>query len=1248
MVSLSRRQSRRFFGPAAFAGICSLVIPIAAAAAVAPLIQTPSAVTQGVAQLVSHYTPTDKLRFTIALKPPSVEEQDEFIEQLYTKGSPNFHKFLTAEQWNARFAPLAADEQAIVDWATANGLTVTERYSHRLTISLEGTTDQIEKAFGVRINNYQLGALSFYSNDRDPVIPPQLTHAIQSVMGLNSKAQLLPKVTRRRISNEQPKYVPGPAFAESGHASHDGDRAKLPAALEASHAAHEAVNAANPRPDFTNGLLDPTDIYSREAYNWEALNRQGHCCNPNHGSDSPPEASIAIATAYAIDPNDITGFHNTYPYLADHWTTYNIDGTPQCPANDSACNIETTLDFEWATAMANSFGAAADTAHVHIYQGVNPNFGTFTHVLSRILSDNKVRIVSMSWGCAESDCWDGGDMNALHNVFNAMVSQGYSIVVSSGDNGATASEGAGRDCAHKLAVDYPGSDPDVVSAGGTQLGLLSNDTFSSEPAWQGDTFTGACSENLGGSGGGLSAVWPVPSYQSGMGNSMRSVPDISLNAITFQNFFFQGSLQGAGGTSIVAPELAGFFAQENAYLLAIGIGCGADHTQTCAPMGLPNPAIYTLGKFPLFAAHYPYYDITSGCNSNDVTIAFNTGSYCAQGGYDMVTGWGAANMLQLAWGINSYFAGDFLAPTATFLSLGVSPGAWSKTDQTISWTVTDVGHDVFLPIGVAGFSAAWDTTPSDITDRGLGSISLNNGPQFPSSTAGSLSLSAAGQGCHQANVRAWDNGGTTAVLQSASYCFDSVPPATIATLGGTLKNGIYTSNVTVTLIASDATSGVAGKFYSLDGRTFLTYSAPFILSAPGTYTLRYYSTDVAGNADTTHIVTFTVKSATTVTNVATSLNPSAFGRSVTFTAKVTAAVGGTPTGMVTFKDGSAILGSSALSGGQATFATAALNAGSHAITAAYAGSGSDLASTSAPITETVNKAATTTSVSSSLNASTFGKPVTFTASVVSVSGGGPIGGTVTFRDGSATLGSAGVNATTGKAMFATSVLTAGNHSITAVYSGGVNRAGSNSAVLTETVNRAATTTSLSSSLNPSIYEKAVTFTATIVPASGSGPIGGTVTFKDGGTTLAATPVSGATGKATLTTSALLAGSHSITATYNGDANRLMSNSAAITETVNKGTTKTTLSSSANPSSHGAAVTFTAAIIPEFGGRPIGGTVTFKDGAMTLGTADIDKTTAKATFATSALTAGNHSITATYGGAPNRLGSTSPALIQVVK
>jgi hypothetical protein len=382
----------------------------------------------------------------------------------------------------------------------------------------------------------------------------------------------------------------------------------------------------------------------------------------------------------------------------------------------------------------------------------------------------------------------------------------------------------------------------------------------------------------------------------------------------------------------------------------------------------------------------------------------------------------------------------------------------------------------------------------------------------------------------------------------------------------------------------------------------------------------------------------------TVTTLSSSPNPSTVGQAVTFTATVTpASGGGTPSGTVTFKDGATTLGTGTLNAsGQATFTTSSLSAGSHSITTVYGGGGPFNPSTSAPLTQIV-QVATTTALSSSANPSTVGQAVTFTATVTPTSGSGTPTGTVTFKDGATTLGTGTLNASR-QATFTTSSLSAGSHSITAVYGGDSNFTGSTSPALTQTVGQAATTTALSSSANPSTVGQAVTFTATVTPTSGSGTPTGTVTFKDGATTLG-TGTLNASGQATFTTSSLSAGSHSITAVYGGGGAFTPSNSPMLTQTVAQGATTTSLSSSANPSTVGQAVTFTATVTPTSGSGTPTGIVTFADGATTLGTATLSG--GQATFTTSSLSAGNHTITATYGGDGILTPSTSPALNQVV-
>ena len=156
-------------------------------------------------------------------------------------------------------------------------------------------------------------------------------------------------------------------------------------------------------------------------------------------------------------------------------------------------------------------------------------------------------------------------------------------------------------------------------------------------------------------------------------------------------------------------------------------------------------------------------------------------------------------------------------------------------------------------------------------------------------------------------------------------------------------------------------------------------------------------------------------------------------------------------GTVTFKDGSTTIGNATVnSSNKATYTTSALAAGSHTITAAYSGSASDTAS-SGTITQTVNKSATTTTLVSSLNPSTAGKLVTFTAHVVGAHGGS-ISGAVVFKSGTATLGSGTLSTATGKASFSTSSLSKGSHSVSAAYQGSANSNISASSALTQVVN----------------------------------------------------------------------------------------------------------------------------------------------------------------------------------------------------
>jgi uncharacterized repeat protein (TIGR01451 family) len=392
-----------------------------------------------------------------------------------------------------------------------------------------------------------------------------------------------------------------------------------------------------------------------------------------------------------------------------------------------------------------------------------------------------------------------------------------------------------------------------------------------------------------------------------------------------------------------------------------------------------------------------------------------------------------------------------------------------------------------------------------------------------------------------------------------------------------------------------------------------------------------------GSTSPTLVQGVTQDSAATV--LTSSANPSAYGQPVTFTAMVTANApgAGTPTGTVTFMDGASTLGAATLSGGTATFSTSALAVATHSITAVYSGDGNFTGSTSNAVSQAVGRNPSATTLTSSVNPSAYGQPVTFTATVTG-SGGTPTG-TVTFMDGASTLGAATLSG--GQATFSTSALAVATHSITAVYGGDVNFTGSTSNAVSQAVGRNPSATTLTSSVNPSVYGQPVTFTATVT-GSGGTPTG-TVTLMDGASTLGAATLSG--GQATYSTSALAVATHAITAVYGGDVNFTGSTSNPVSQAVGQDSTATTLASSANPSVYGQSVTFTASVAANApgAGTPTG-TVTFMDGASTLGAATLSG--GHATYSTSALGVATHTITARYGSDGNFTASASAALSQV--
>ncbi len=289
---------------------------------------------------------------------------------------------------------------------------------------------------------------------------------------------------------------------------------------------------------------------------------------------------------------------------------------------------------------------------------------------------------------------------------------------------------------------------------------------------------------------------------------------------------------------------------------------------------------------------------------------------------------------------------------------------------------------------------------------------------------------------------------------------------------------------------------------------------------------------------------------------------------------------------------------------------------------------------------------TVTITNKSPGTSFVGAPVTFTAKVTPTGASARLRptGTVTFLDGVNVLGSATLSPTgVATAAFTTMSLQQGVHNISAVYNGDTLFAVSNSASFTQTVNAVGLRTSsitLTGTPLSSTFGKTVTFTARVTD-TGTAPRKsptGLVEFLDGATVLGVASV-GATGLASFQATSLLAGTHSFTAVYLGNANFAQGpSSSAVSVTVNQARPSVRLTSSVQTVKAGIAVTFTASLTP----ATATGTVTFMDGSTPLGPVPVNA--GRATFSTTALALGKHSITAVYGGDNNFSSVTSGAVV----
>ena len=295
-----------------------------------------------------------------------------------------------------------------------------------------------------------------------------------------------------------------------------------------------------------------------------------------------------------------------------------------------------------------------------------------------------------------------------------------------------------------------------------------------------------------------------------------------------------------------------------------------------------------------------------------------------------------------------------------------------------------------------------------------------------------------------------------------------------------------------------------------------------------------------------------------------------------------------------------------------------------------------------------SKVDTTTDLFASANQVLAGSTVTFTAKVTSVKGPNPDSGTVTFVEGSSTIGSCSladgtcqlVVSSSGLGPHLASSLALGRHVVTAIYAGSARFVASTSQSLSESV-IGSTTTTLSSSASRAKAGAPLRFTATVTGSGGTRPTGGTVTFRNGSTAIGTCALS--TSASCSVTVELSAGEHTISAAFSGSFNYLSSKSSPIIQEVRgSAATTTTVTADTNPATFGASVVlFTGRVDVTGGARASSGTISFQSGSSVVGVCSLSGTDS-CSISTASLSAGTHSIIASYSGVATQAVTLSPS------
>jgi len=983
-------------------------------------------------------------------------QQDYALKRLLDdqqdKNSPNYHKWLTPDQFGQQFGATDQDLVIITGWLETHGFAVS-RVSHgRSVIEFSGVESQLESAFHTQIHQYLVNSQAHWANATDPQIPAALAPAVAGLVSLNN-------FPRHPMSELIGTYSPktrhltpaNPLFTLLGWGCDPG------------------TNNC-----YAVGPADFGTIYNAQSL-W------------NSGIDGTGQ-TIAIVGESDINLQDDRDFRNLFGLPANDPHVIYDGPNPGLQPDES----EADIDVEWSGAIAPKA-----TIDFVVSESTETTLGVDLSAIY-VIDNNLAPVMSESYGACELAIGTGG--NQFFNLLWAQAAaQGITAILAAGDSGSATCDRASQGAQFGLEVSGFASTPYNVAIGGTdfndsqnpqQYWNLSNTTPTQESAkgyipettWNGtctNSKWGTNAENncnnyqlIGsypfllyptGGGGGLSNCtvndgqdpsscsggYSKPSWQVAPGvpaDGKRDVPDVSLFASNgvMGNFYIYcqadsfysadcaASLYGAaGGTSFGAPAFAGIMALVN--------------QQMKAPQGNANYVLYKLANQQNPAscnsstgpgASCVFNDITSGtiampCLANSPSCTVQTGGhqygvlsgYATGTGYDLATGLGSINVANL---VNTWNTVTF-RPSITTLSLSPTGNLTHGQAVTVTGSVKPSSGSG-TPTGAVSLLTS--------TGVSAGEFTLNNG-----AISGSTTLLP---------------GGSYKV--TAHYAGDS-------TFGGS-------DSTPVSIAIGKENSGIQIDLVTFDwnGNLISANASSAVYGSP--YLLRVDVLDSQG--------------------VACQSNPGQLG---------------CPTGNVTLTDNGNPLdaGTYALnSQGYTEDQAVQFPTGNNSVKAQYAGDGSFNASASAPTTYNITPAVTTVNISASANTVSIGTSFSVTATVSSLSLGTTPSGTVAFFvDGQPSSPSVTYTPQPNcfgniyQCLMATatfSLTTPGNHGITASYNGDTNYQSSASGITNVLVQFAPPNVVVQASSASVNAGSNVTLTATVTGASKTIAPSGAITF----------------------------------------------------------------------------------------------------------------------------------------------------------